>query len=56
MAAEQKPLHILTEALGSISGIFLLSICNKVPEYKTILCTIGLTTLLIDIYFLTTWR
>lgn len=55
MAIEQKQLHILTEALGVVSGIILLSLCNKMPEYKTTLCTIGLTTIVIDLYFISTW-
>lgn len=55
MAAEQKSLHILTEGLGVVSGITLISLCNKVPEYRGLICTIGIATVLVDLYFISTW-
>lgn len=55
MATEQRNLHIFTELLGIVSGISLLAIARDIPKYATILRLIGLTTLVVDLYFIHTW-
>ncbi len=57
MAQKQKIFHIITESLGILIGVYLISISSKVPEeYSTPLLLIGIGTLVIDGLFLTTWR
>ena len=55
MPNKEKKLHMITEFLGVVSGFTLIYIAGKVPEYSIILYTMGIGTLIIDLYFLKKW-
>jgi hypothetical protein len=59
MAAEHRTVHIITEALGIWAGQRMLSIARKVEgtceECAKTLRLIGITTLIVDGFFIITW-
>ena len=58
MALKQKKLHILTEAAGIIVGLALINFSTQVqdPNIAHWLFVFGVGNLIVDGYFITTWK
>jgi hypothetical protein len=56
MAAKDKKLHVITEVMGVLAGIALIFFSTQVDDpISNYLLIMGVATIVIDAWFLTTW-